>query len=102
MRNFILNIITWFGIALLFWSLILFLAFNAQAEEINDQAMDIPTKCEYHRAKVREIQKQFADKIYILWLHEGSKIDPRKLYDQADYTAWYILRDNSIICRHYK
>ena len=102
MRNFIFTIAVWLAISALFWVFVLFLAFNIQAEEFDDQAMDIPTKCEYHRAKIREIQKQFADKIFILWLHEGSKIDPRKLYDQADYTAWYILRDNSIICRHYK
>ena len=102
MRNFIFTIAVWLAISALFWVFVLFLAFNVQAEEINDQVMDIPIKCEYHRAKVREIQKQFADKIYILWLDGGSKIDPRKLYDQADYTAWYILRDNAIICRHYK
>ena len=102
MRKKFVTVLTWIGIILFAWTALLFIAFNAHSDEFNDQVMDIPTKCEYRRSKIRDMQKQFADRIFLLWIHQGNKIDPVKLYDQADYTASYILLDNGITCRRNK
>jgi len=102
MRNFILNIIIWLCISLLIWLLVLFLAFNVQAEDFNDQVMDIPTKCEKKYEKAKILEHQLADRIFLIWVKEGSNEDPRQLYNKASFTAFWILIDNGIICRHPK
>ena len=63
---------------------------------------EVPIKCEKQRAKVKVIEQQFADKIFMLWVKQGSRVEPEKLYNQARFTAWYILKDNNIVCRSFK
>ena len=102
MRKTIVTALTWVGIALFAWTALLFIAFNAHGEEFNDQVMDIPTKCEYKRSKVREMESRYADNINSVWIKEGDKTEPRLLYNKALYTASYILLDNGITCRRIK
>ena len=74
---------------------------RVKADEFNDQIMDIPTKCEYRRSKVREIENKYADVMYKTWCEQGEK-PSAKLKDLAIYTASYVLLDNGITCRRIK
>lgn len=101
MRKKFVTVLTWIGIILFAWTALLFLAFNAHSDEFNDQVMDIPTKCEYRRSKIRLIEAQLAEVIYKTWRETGAQ-PSAKLSDLADYTASYILLDNGITCRRNK
>lgn len=70
--------------------------------EINDQVMDIPTKCIKKLEQTKVLEQQLADRIFILWVKEGNKEEPRQLYNRAYFTASWILIDNGIVCRHPK
>ena len=87
-------------IALVSW--LMFQCGTVKAEEFNDQLMDIPTKCEKRYEKAKILETQLADRIFILWVKEGSKEEPRQLYNRASFTASWILIDNGIVCRHPK
>lgn len=102
MKNFLLNIFIWFGISIFSWAVVFCIALFFVSDLSAAELHEIPTVCESQQAKIKEIERQFANKIFIIWLRDDPAIDKANLYDKARYTAWYILRDNGIVCRHYK
>ena len=54
--------------------------------------------CEHRPKQVSEIERRFADTIFKLWRSQSPNESVLDLYAKAEYTAWYILRDNGITC----
>ena len=56
-------------------------------------------KCVSKTAESIKLEKQFAGVIFDTWRKAGHVEPAKELMAKARYTAWYILRDNNLICR---
>lgn len=56
-------------------------------------------KCASKPIEVSRLENQLAGVIFATWRKSGHVEPAIELMAKARYTAWYILRDNNLICR---
>lgn len=56
-------------------------------------------KCASKQSEVSRLENQLAGVIFATWRKSGHIEPAKELMAKARYTAWYILRDNNLICR---
>lgn len=63
------------------------------------KAEEVSKKCNSNKSEVRKMEKDFTKVIFNTWRKAGNKSDPQQLWREAEFTAYWILRDNRIVCR---